>query len=281
MAADLKTVVFVDMLGFAALTENHPLDVDRLKLLDGPILADLMGHIKASEDPLAAAFHAFHSQVRAAIGHAEMKHRVTSISFSDSAFIATDQLFQATDIASRIMLRLLQYRVPVRIGIGYGTFAALRFSSDVSDGRGHQSAHFLGTAVVRSHAAEHSGLKGLRIFLDPSTHRLLADPQHNPVDATGERRLRVVDCPEDPSDNTVHVAREVNYWWRQRVTDERKAWLGLQEMWNASPSTGRLQYQSAAAAINRMRVDLGEPAMDALRRRTLPKRTVRWPDVPF
>lgn len=67
----------------------------------------------------------------------------------------------------------------MRAGIAYGTFAAVRFRSDVTlDGSDH-AAHFLGTGVVRAHAAETCGIKGIRILLHPSAAALLADPQHN------------------------------------------------------------------------------------------------------
>ena len=54
------------------------------------------------------------------------------------------------------------------MGMASGSFAALRFRSDISTDNGDHAAQFLGTAVVRAYQAERCGLKGLRVFVHPS-----------------------------------------------------------------------------------------------------------------
>lgn len=264
--ADLRVVLFADILGFASLTESNPLDVDRLKLLSGPVGERVFERIEASKDPLAATFAHFHEAVKFANDMAALHHNVTSITFSDSAFFATNRLFEAVDIARRLLLHLLWQKVPVRIGIAFGTLAVLGFESKDTPAGKINAAHFLGTAVVRAHATESCGLKGLRIFLHPSAASLLTDSGHNPAGS-----VRTLDCPEDAADNSARVAREINYW-PDAATEEKRVWTSLQDMWGTAPSIARRHYQATATAINRMRMALGEPALDKLRRRTLPRR---------
>lgn len=266
MSADSRVVLFADILGFASLTESNPLNVDRLRLLSGPIGQKVFEQIEAMKDPLAATFAHFHQAVKFVNDMAAIEHRVTSITFSDSAFFATTHLFEAVEIARRLLLHLLWQKVPVRIGIAFGTLAVLGFESkDIPAGQ-INAAHFLGTAVVRAHATESCGLKGIRIFLHPSAASLLTDPRHNP-----SASIRVLSCPEDSADNKVGVAREINYW-PDAPTEEKRIWASLQDMWETAPPVARRHYQATATAMNRMRIDLGEPPLEKLRRRTLPRR---------
>ena len=174
-----KVVLFVDLLGFASLTENHSLQLDFIKDSDKS-LANIAMVISGQENPLTRTFTAFHRALKAAINLAQMDHPVTAITFSDSAYVATSCLFEAVNIASYLVQTLVSQHVPMRAGIAYGTFSAVKFRSDVTlDGADH-AAHFLGTGVVRAHAAETCGIKGIRILLHPSAAALLADPKHNP-----------------------------------------------------------------------------------------------------
>ncbi len=100
----------------------------------------------------------------------------------------------------------------------------------------------------------------------PSAANLLDQPDHNP-----EGLVRVLSCPEDPGDNEARVAKEANYW-PEPPTEEKRIWKSFQDLWEVCPPVARPQYHATATAINRMRMALGEPPMDVLRRRTLPKR---------
>jgi hypothetical protein len=121
MSADSRVVMFADILRFGSLTESNPLDVDLLKLLSGPIGRKVFEQIEATKDPLAATFAHFHQAVKFVNEMAAIEHRVTSITFSDSAFFATVYLSEAAEIARRLLLHLLWQKVPVRIGIAFGT----------------------------------------------------------------------------------------------------------------------------------------------------------------
>ena len=266
-------VVFADMLGFAALTEAHPIDLRMLRASTRPGSLDLESILGKPKNPLTEAFSSFHLHIKWAIIMAEMSHAVTAISFSDSVFFATTSLVAAASFAANLAHSMLSSRVPVRIGIASGSFAALRFRSDVSTDSGDHAAQFLGTAVVRAYRAEKCGIKGMRVLVHPSMEPLLVkgsldDP---PSASGGARRFRFLDVPSAELTNTAQVRYELDYW-DLATTKEREAWHALQDMWEVAPDFARQHYQATAGAINRMRVAQGESPLKNLRRRTLPRR---------
>jgi len=269
-----RVVLFVDMLGFAALTEAYPVDTRMLTMHDQPLSATLETILAEPRNPLTDAFSSFHYALKWAIDMVSMRTPVTAITFSDSAFLATEYFHDAADFAARFAESMLSSKVPVRMGIAYGSFAALKFRSTVTpDGSDHAS-QFLGTGVVRAHRAERCGIKGMRILLDPSVEPLLKDPTHNPrCPHPGNKAIRTLSCPVaewSNSRNKAKVRSELNYW-EMPTTKEAAAWRALQDMWDAAPPDEHDHYQATAEAIHRMRLQLGEPPLDKLRRRTIPR----------
>lgn len=275
VGSENKVVLFLDLLGFASLTEQNVLELDRIKIADRPLSWNLEMMLGSQENPLTRAFTGFHRSLKSAIDLAQLKHPLTAITFSDSAFIATSCLFQAVDIAIYLIPWLMQQRIPARAGIAYGSFAEVRFRSDVTVDGGDHSAHFLGTAVVRSHATESCGIKGMRILLHPSAISLLKDPVHNPQRQEKDQ-IQCVECSNDETKNTVGVVSEIDYW-HLKITTEKETWHALQNMWSASPSTVLQHYEATAAAINRMRIGQGKSPLDKLRRRNLPSKAYSHP----
>lgn len=271
---DNKVVLFVDLLGFASLTEAHPVDLDLIKAFDRPFSSslDIDMILSSQANLLTRTFTSFHQSLMFTIGMAKMKHPLTAITFSDSAFIATTHLFEAVNVAVDLLHGLLPQRVPVRIGIALGSFEAIRFRSDVTVDGGDHAAHFLGTGVVRSHTAETCGINGIRILLHPSTVPLLNDTAHNPH-LPNKERIRYVECSAEENSNIAGVQYEIDYW-RFKPTAEAEAWHALQDMWDEAPQYELKHYQATAEAINRMRIGQGEPALANLRRRTLPRSNV-------
>ena len=270
MTTDNKVVLFVDILGFAALTESYPLDVDRCRVGDRPIAYQFNEIFEASRNELAHTFSEFHRSLRGALSLARMSHPLTAITFSDSIFIATAHAYEAVNIAIDLLHTLMRQKVPVRMGIAYGSFAALRFRSDITADSGDHAAQFLGTAIVRAHAAETCGIKGLRILLHPSVIPLLDDIHHSPVLTEGRSHpLLHLECSEKERLNKASVLREIDYW-HLTPTKEAEAWRGLQDMWNNAPLSEVDHYEATAEAINRMRIAQGHEPLKKLRRRTLP-----------
>lgn len=270
---DAQVVLFVDLLGFAALTEQHSLDEDSIRMFDRPLSGDLDALLKAQGNSLTRTFGSFHRSLKHALELASMTHPVTAISFSDSAFIATRHLYEVSAIAIDVVQSLVTQRVPVRMGIAYGSFAALRFRSDVTQESGDHAAHFLGTAVVRAHATESCGIKGMRLLLHPSAVSLLGEPFHNPPDVRTPQ-IRTVNCSAAESDNAAGVTCEIDYW-RFRPTAEADAWHAFQDMWTAAPPNVHNHYEATAQAINRMRMAQGAASLTNLRRRTLPRHNIK------
>lgn len=272
MATNNKVVVFVDILGFAALTESYPIDTNLIKAYDRPLSPShtLDTILKLSSNPLTHTFSGFHSSLRSVLSLANMRHSLTSITFSDSAFIATTYAFEAVNIAVELLHFLLPQKIPIRMGIAYGSFAAVRFSSNITSDSGDHAAQFLGTAVVRAHATETCGIKGLRILLHPSIIPLLGDIHHNPVSPENSHSIRQLKCSEHERINKSGIQHEIDYWYL-KPTRESEAWHGLQDMWNKAPLSEAKHYMATAEAINRMRIFHGHKPIKNLRRRTLPK----------
>lgn len=265
---DDRVVLFVDLLGFAKLTEENPLDLEAIKHSQKPLSGTIDRLLAVDQNPLTRAFTQFHHTLKWAIELAQMQHTLIAITFSDSAFVSTSKLSESVSVATYIVQTLLRARVPARAGIAYGSFSAVRFRSDVSLEGGDHSAHFLGTGVVRSNAAESCGIKGLRILLHPSAAALFDDQDHR---ASNDQKISYVECSPEESANAAGVQFEIDYW-RFKPTAQAEAWHAFQDMWSAAPQVALPHYEATAQAINRMRVSQGEEPLLSLRRRTLPRR---------
>lgn len=272
--ANNRVVLFADILGFAALTEENPVDLRLLRFHSRPFSTspdEFYELLSGPKNPLAEVFSRFHTSLEGAISLAQMRHPLTAITFSDSVFIATSHFFHAADIAVNLARSTLTSKVPVRMGIAHGSFAALRFRSDVSADGGNHASQFLGSAVVRSYQAEKCGIRGMRIFIHPSAEPLLVDRSHNPPsNPIGTTAVRPLPVSTGESANQCRVQYEVNYW-DLAATKEAHAWRSLQDMWAAAPEPYKEHYQATAAAIDRMRTAQGESPLADLRRRTLPR----------
>jgi hypothetical protein len=267
-----RAVIFADMLGFESLIESNPIDISMLNAHSRPLGMTLDDILTEPKNPLTDAFSGFHHSLKWAIMTAEMRHPLTAITFSDSVFIATNYLFEAATLAVNLAQSMLAQKIPVRMGIALGSFAALRFRSDVSSSGGDHAAQFLGTAVVRAYKAERCGIKGMRILLHPSVESLLVDDTHQPLSSPNRGwLLRPLECSNMERENSVGVRYELNYW-DLATAKEAKSWHALQDMWSAAPDCEREHYQATAEAINRMRIAQGEPPITNFRRRMLPRR---------
>lgn len=266
--------MFADILGFAALTESCPLDVDRCGVGDRPLdytFSEIFSETsKSSRNELARTFSEYHRTLRSILYYTRMWHHLTAITFSDSVFVATTHAHEAVNIAIDLLQTLMAQKIPARMGIAHGTFAAIRFRSDITPDSGDHAAQFLGTAVVRAHATETCGIKGLRILLHPSVMPLLNDVHRNSMSIKGRSHpLRYLECSEKERLNKAGVLHEIDYW-HLTPTSQAEAWRGLQDMWNKAPLSEVEHYEVTAEAINRMRITQGHEPLKKLRRRTLP-----------
>lgn len=259
-----KVVLFADILGFAALIEQHELDVPSLR--NSERLDTIFGSI-FKKNPLTHAFTEFHRAIQWGLRLSQLRHSATAITFSDSAFIATTRLSEAAGIAIYLMQSLMRREIPLRIGIAYGSFEAVRFRSDITADSGDHAAQFLGAGVVRAHLTESCGIKGCRILLHPSAAALLEDPAHNPI-LPSEPHVSCISCAASECENRAGVRSEINYW-SLKPTEEKETWRAFQSMWDSAPEAEYPHYQATAEAINRMRMARGAKCNVDLRRRTL------------
>jgi len=245
-----RYVLFADILGFADFIETQedlPHD-DRWQqeiLLSRPKSIQKPGVVNYRiRESWFISFHRAVYQV-AARGVVTLGDH-TVVAFSDSVFVMSDKA-EGVLAAARALMRLcLGMGVPVRMGIGYGAWRELRFSSAFTRRIRNHAAQFLGSGVVRAYRAESRGGKGMRIFVHHSA-------------AGSFQSLDLVRLPT--SETSPHASHEVNYFKKPRrqsknYLDERmpnKDILlnldGLREMFPEK----RAYYNATFAAIKRMR----------------------------
>lgn len=293
MPSSERVVLFADMLGFSDLIEKYPIDLDEMKAKSRPLSVENISYmfdgfpeffdpktfplcripdkIKKPENRLSEIFVNFHKSIKWAIEMAKMQYPITAITFSDSVFIVTNYLFEAVQIAVDLVQGLMSQKVPLRVGIAYGSFEALTFKSDITIDGGDHASQFLGTAVVRAHLAESCGIKGIRILLHPSAMPLLKDKTHNPESQSVlSQPIHYLECAEKEQKNKADVHYEVDYWNFKVKRNAEGSWKGLQDMWKDAPENETVHYIATAEAIERMRMTHGEKPLKNLRRRTLP-----------
>ena len=161
-----QTLIFVDMLGFAALTEKHPYRVE-----DEPPTDD--GYEVSRTARTQTQFNRFDRVLDSCVQRQRLYGGITAMLFPDCAFLNPGGSLRAALIATDLMREFIKAGVPVRMGIGKGTFYPFGYSTDTgADSTLVSKSRFLGTAVVRAHAAEQCGGKGMRIFVHPKVDDL-------------------------------------------------------------------------------------------------------------
>jgi hypothetical protein len=199
-------VVFVDMLGFAALIEDEGDQVEELS----PIFTGVELYSPSpAESLLGYRFVNFHKCLNQARVRLQEMGAGTAIVFSDSAFFRVDTLEQAIHLARTLMFELVSSEVPARMGIACGSYRMLRFLTDTSAHVSFHMSQFLGTGIVRAYQAERCGVPGLRILLHPHLEPLL-----------NKEALRIV-AVQPCESMRLSVQSEVNY-----LDDEPDTHLG-------------------------------------------------------
>ena len=148
-------VTFVDMLGFADLVEEEGGDLGDLN----PILKSVELYSPSPGSSLLGnRFVNFHRCLQSARTKMQEAGSGTAIIFSDSAYLALENLELTIDVARSLMYSLVVSDVPARMGIAHGSFRGLYFGNDSSDQLSVHMSQFLGTGVVRAFETERCGL---------------------------------------------------------------------------------------------------------------------------
>jgi hypothetical protein len=172
---------------------------------------------------------------------------IQAMLFSDCAFLVFDNSVRAVHVARNLMRQFIKRGVPVRMGIGKGTFYDIEYLTRTNAGNVIISkSRFIGTAVINAHAAEQCGGKGMRIFLDASVQEDLPNIQ---------RRMPLAEPLKT-------VTWELEYLHEPRpMAEEAKVERDDRELFEkvarmsdpASPASVQLHYTETLAAMNRMR----------------------------
>ena len=158
-----RVLVFVDILGFEAITREI-----RVRVEDYP--RDKHGFTGSGTTELQGRFVRFSNVLDRHVFNEGSTGGVQAMLFSDCAFLVYENSLRATLAASDLMRCFITRGVPVRMGLGKGTFYDMEYMTitTAAQSRVVSKSRFYGTAVVNAHAAESCGGKGMRIFLHQS-----------------------------------------------------------------------------------------------------------------
>lgn len=230
--SDKRAVVYLDLLGFAALVEGNP----RFFAVELPFRPNSEG---SQTDIAAGRLALFHQVLESNIATEQPNHAML---FSDCAFGVFYTPKACAGFAINLMHDFLRVKVPVRMGLGFGTFCAMSTSSAVTNRSTVVRAMFGGTSIVRAVAAESCGGKGMRIFAHSSFSDLLGANE-------GEHGQKFVSIPEQVKS----VSCELDYASRTNRATVGEWVERIWEMAHSAPAEVQNHYSETLAALSRMK----------------------------
>jgi hypothetical protein len=246
-----RTLIFVDMLGFAELTRRNPTRV----LEWGP---DQHGFTGSGTTELQSRVVRFHHLVDSVLSSQTGCGGVSAQVFSDCAYIDVTTSLRALHVAADLMRASIMLDVPVRVGLGRGTYYSFKYSVENTGTDVVTKALFAGTAVVNAYSAEQCGGKGCRIFVHPSVESDLDTSRSDhplvplPHELKGEIKTEVCYLPQE-----VHVYEMDPRENRETTVDQDLLLIRhvrqMMEQSEPMDDAVRLQYTETLAAIDRMR----------------------------
>ena len=197
-------VAFLDILGFAACINELPSELDeKVEQIFSARVDDYLIPLKL--DPQLQRIRGIYREFHECLEKTFNSWRAISelagsplilIDFSDSCFILSKSTEILIEFVRSFMSNMYVKCIPVRGGIGYGSFAFDCFTQKIlSSERYNISCRFLGSGIVRAYYAESCGLKGLRVFMHSSSTQAF-----KPGD--------IIPLPEDEA--TPQVTHELN-----------------------------------------------------------------------
>jgi hypothetical protein len=173
-AAHQRYVAFVDVLGFAGAVEASPHTSELLlsELYRESLEESIPSEPRSPNPRVYRTFLEFNRIItmifRDSVYAARLRFPIDVVQFSDSAFLSCSRIEELLIACGFVFHQCIRADIPVRIGVGYGTWVSWHFASATWSKRFFHSAQFFGTGVVRAHAAESCKLKGLRILVHES-----------------------------------------------------------------------------------------------------------------
>lgn len=240
-----RTLIFVDMLGFAQLVRRNP-----TRIVDhGP---DDQGFTGSGTTAMQSRVVRFQRILEHVLSQQTFEGGASAMIFSDCAYIDVQTSLRAARVAVDLMLLFNKADVPVRIGLGRGTFYGFKYSVDLSGNDMVSKALFAGTAVIFAHDAEACGAKGCRILLHPSSEEDLRRVGSHP---------RLVALPEklkhDVGTELCYLPDDIDDFGQQPYEDRDLQIIRHVRQMEADSEPmddkHRVQYTETHAAIDRMR----------------------------
>jgi hypothetical protein len=233
-----RAVVYLDLLGFAALVEASP-----KHFMTKP--SDIVSSQTLPSNPAAERLAAFHEIIDSEISAEQPNHAMV---FSDCAFGVFYTPTACADFAAVLMQDFLRAQVPVRMGLGFGTFHAGGTSTRFAENSTVVRSMFGGTSVVRAVTAEGCGGKGMRIFAHSSFSELYAKIKSN------EHHRELVRVPSQLKS----VSYEVDFAHGRDPKEVSELIGNIQQMARSLPDEVQDHYSETLRALSRMVGENGE-----------------------
>jgi hypothetical protein len=117
-----QTLIFVDILGFTAITNQYRVRVQEW-------YDEASGFSGASTTEIQGRINRFNTVMDKCVIEERLYGGVQAMLFSDCAFLVFDTSLRAALIAVSLMRSFILYGVPVRMGLGKGTFYNIEHST--------------------------------------------------------------------------------------------------------------------------------------------------------
>lgn len=245
-----RTLIFVDILGFGAITNDCGVRVRDWN--DGRFSG-------SSTTQMQAWLNGFDAVVHQCVFQQPDYGCVQAMLFSDCAYLVFENSLQAALIAVSLMRGFILHRIPVRMGVGKGTFYSVELSTSTNVGNAVVSkSRFMGTAVVHAHSAEKCGGKGMRIFLDSSVEEDFQSVRSRVKTIRLPQALKQVQWELDYLSESKPIPRE-----HEVEENDRKLFDTVSSMKDPQSSGDvQAQYTETLEAMGRMRQVNGRKPVD-------------------
>lgn len=246
-------VAYADVLGFRQLVLDHETPhAENLETRRRLGTANF-DRLFTLHSPVGERFKAFHAAIEQATNGVPWMNQASILVFSDSIFVATRNWQDCTWFCETLMQHCIRGQVPLRIGIGYGSFVTHGLSSDMTTDLRIINTQFLGKGVIYATDAEKS-LKGMRIALHPTAVVPLKKLEVHPD--------KFLELPDNQRSG--HASHEWNYLTHAyqmadypELAESDQQWelrVRLEHMQKEAPEDLQVQihYKEGLAAFDRM-----------------------------
>jgi hypothetical protein len=226
-----RAVVYLDLLGFAALVEASP-----RHFMTAP--SQIANSPTWPRNEAAERLAVFHRILDSRISAEQPNHAMV---FSDCAFLVFYTTPACADFAAILMQDFLRACIPVRMGVGFGTFHSDGTTTSFAGNSTIVRSMFGGTSVVRAVNGESCGGKGMRIFAHSSFSEVYEQIR-------GEKRRRLE--PLLAKFNSVSV--EVNFVHELGTEEISQLTANIQQMASGAKPEFQHHYSETLGALSRM-----------------------------